>query len=392
MVSRSHHEAMFPIGWTRRDVLWALVAAATLPSASRAQLADRPLVGALRWDAWYAPGSEPTVAVERSLAPPQYQSRLPFFAYPAAGNQMLLPALTPSLLQLEIEQAAYAGLDFWAFVAYPHESPMSVALNQYLAARPLPRIRFCLFTALEYWGSANASSPLIEEHVALMRHENYVRTPDGRPIYFLAFVTTSKANDRWRGLSGLRAGVDTFRSHAIAAGAANPYVVLCGTPRDVVGWVGALNPDAVGAYAISDGRGVGDYAALTRIVEAGWEMLAGAGVPVVPTVMSGWDRRPRIEHPVPWERGQQPGAGLAYHFDTPRPQELTAHLRRAFTWMAGQPPRRKAPVALIYAWNENDEGGWLVPTIPCNTERLEALRAALAADRSGRSPGCRLLR
>src|SRR5215475_1403906 len=206
MVPLRRNSATSPIQWTRRDTLLGLVAGATVASAPRAQAPDRPLVGALRWDAWYAPGSVPTTAVERSLTPPQYQSRMPFFAYPAAGNQMLLPALTPSLLQLEIEQAAYAGLDFWAFVAYPHESPMSVALNQYLAARPLPRIRFCLFTALEYWGSANASSPLIEEHVALMRHENYVRTPDGRPIYFLAFVTTSKANDRWRGLSGLRAG------------------------------------------------------------------------------------------------------------------------------------------------------------------------------------------
>lgn len=191
-----------------------------------------------------------------------------------------------------------------------------------------------------------------------MRHE---RTPDGRPIYFLGFVTAAKVNDRWRGLRGLRAGIDAFRSRATAAGAGNPYVVLCGTPRDVVGWVGALNADAVGAYAISDGRGIGDYAALTRIVEAGWQTLAGAGVPVVPTVMTGWDRRPQIEHPVPWEHGQRPGAGLEYHFDTPRPQGLTAHLRRAFAWMAGQPPLLKAPVALIYAWNENDEGGWLVP-------------------------------
>ena len=390
MASLSPRGAPFPVQWTRRDVLKALVASAVLPSALRAQSADPPLVGALRWDAWYAPGSEPTVAMERSLAPPQYQSRLPFFAHRGSGNEMLLPALTPSLLQLEAEQAAYAGLDFWAFVAYPHESPMSVVLNQYLAAKPRPTIRFCLFTALEYWGTANAPSPLIEEHMALMRQDSYLHTGEGRPVYFLGFVTAAKANERWRGLSALRAGIEAFRSRAIAAGAGNPYVVLCGTPSDVVAMVGALDPDAVGAYAISDGRGIGDYAALTRIVEAQWQTLAGAGVPVVPTVMSGWDRRPRVEHPVPWEHGQRPGAGLEYHFGMPRPQELTAHLRRAIAWVAGQPPQRKSPVALIYAWNENDEGGWLVPTIPCNTERLEALRAALAADRPGRSPGCRL--
>lgn len=32
---------------------------------------------------------------------------------------------------------------------------------------------------------------------------------------------------------------------------------------------------------------------------------------------------------------------------------------------------------LIYAWNENDEGGWLMPTLPCQTDRLDALRQVL---------------
>jgi hypothetical protein len=36
---------------------------------------------------------------------------------------------------------------------------------------------------------------------------------------------------------------------------------------------------------------------------------------------------------------------------------------------------------LIYAWNENDEGGWLVPTLnpdgSANSERLTAMAAKL---------------
>jgi hypothetical protein len=384
---RQAADAASSIAWTRRDLLVRLAAATFAASTAvlRAQGADRPLVGALRWDAWYVPGSEPTAAVERSLSPPQYQSRLPFFVRRYAGRALSLPALSPNLMALEIEQAAYAGLDFWAFVAYPHDSPMSVALHQYLASAARRRMRFCLFTQLEYWGTAEAPASLVEEHIALMKQETYVRVADGRPLYFLGFITATKA-ERWHGIEGLRREIDRFRSRAIAAGAGNPYFVVGGS--DMVALAPMLGGDAVGAYAISDGRGIGDYASLARIAETGWQSLAGAGLPVVPTVMTGWDRRPRVEHPVPWEHEQRPGAGIEYHFGAPRPDELAAHLRRALAWIMGQPTARRAPAALIYAWNENDEGGWLVPTIPCDERRLKALHAVLAPSLPGRAPGC----
>jgi hypothetical protein len=366
---------------------WA-VAAPSAVFAQRGEQPGRPLVGALRWDAWYVPGSEPTTAVERSLSPPQYQARLPFFAHRDARNQVSLPALSPNLMELEIEQAAYAGLDFWAFVGYPGDSPMTVALRQYLAGAVNRRIGFCMFTQLEYWGTAGAPAPLIDEHIALMRHEAYVRVTDGRPLYFLGFITAAKADERWHDLAGLHAQIERFRARAIAAGAGNPYLVLGGPPKEIAALAPMLGGDAAGTYAITDGRGIGDYAALVRIAEAGWRTLAGADMPVVPTVMTGWDRRPRVEHPVPWEREQRPGVGLEYHFGAARPEEIAAHLRHALAWVQDQPADRRAPAALIYAWNENDEGGWLLPTLPCDTRRLQALHAALAPGRPGRPPGC----
>ncbi len=35
---------------------------------------------------------------------------------------------------------------------------------------------------------------------------------------------------------------------------------------------------------------------------------------------------------------------------------------------------------LIYAWNENDEGGWLTPTLYDGNARLEAVRRVLKAE------------
>jgi len=96
--------------------------------------------------------------------------------------------------------------------------------------------------------------------------------------------------------------------------------------------------------------------------------------------MSGWDRRPRVQHPVPWEDWQRAGEGMDRHYIAPTRAELAAHLRHAIAFGARKAPR----AALIYAWNEHDEGGWLLPTHPFDDTRLRAVRDALCRP----MPGC----
>jgi hypothetical protein len=45
--------------------------------------------------------------------------------------------------------------------------------------------------------------------------------------------------------------------------------------------------------------------------------------------------------------------------------------------MRSHPAAVPANTALIYAWNEYDEGGWLAPTYPDDRSRLEAVRRVL---------------
>jgi hypothetical protein len=379
---------MRPSSLTRRHLL-ALGAAAIAAPLLPARAADRPVVGAIRWDAWYAPDSAVTQAVARSLAPPQYRWRRPFFAAEQPGEALRMPALSQGLIDLEITQARYAGLDYWAFVAYPSASPMAAPLRHYLASARRGPLRFCTFTELSAWGRREAPSPLPEEHIALMRHDAWQRVGNGRPLYYLGFVSAPLAQQHWGGRDGLRDAIAGFRRRAIAAGAGDPYLVVAVTPRDDTEFAASLGADAVGAYAIADGHARGSYADLVRTAEDGWQRLARAGLPVVPTVMAGWDRRPRIEHPVPWER-QRPGVGLDAHYGTADPAGLQAHLRQAISYAQAQPGGRTAPAVLIYAWNENDEGGWLLPTVPCDESRLTALHATLRAEAAEAAPGCAL--
>lgn len=368
---------------TRRAVVASLAANLVPPVFSRRSFAAtvklRPLVGAIRWDAWYSPGSAPTEAVENSLSPEKYRWRAPFFARSSARDSASLsfPPVTAEEMDKEIRQAVFAGLDYWAFVAYGSHHPMSKALYQFRASAERDKLSYCLFTELDRWGSRNKPTTLPQEHIALMADSNYLRVAGDRPLYFLGFIAPASIERNWKGVAGLREQIEKFRRMAAGSGLADPYIVLAGDRNFLMREARNIGGDATGSYALTVGNGRGSFADLARIAERGWHELSNGHLPVVPTVMTGWDRRPRIENPVPWEKKQRPGEGMENFFAAPTRKELADHLTRALGWVAARPQGEQAPVVLIYAWNENDEGGWLMPTLPCQTDRLDALRQVL---------------
>jgi hypothetical protein len=76
--------------------------------------AERPLVGAIRWDAWQDNGSV-RAAVEKALAPSQWHYRLPFFARITGLNSVQIDGNSQAIMDQEIDYAAKAGIDYWAF-------------------------------------------------------------------------------------------------------------------------------------------------------------------------------------------------------------------------------------------------------------------------------------
>ena len=49
-------------------------------------------------------------------------------------------------------------------------------------------------------------------------------------------------------------------------------------------------------------------------------------------------------------------------FTEPTPDELAAHVTEALGWVDARTDVATAGTAIVYAWNEHDEGGWLCPT------------------------------
>ena len=127
------------------------------------------------------------------------------------------------------------------------------------------------------------------------------------------------------------------------------------------------------------------YARLTEHVRNRyWDVCRRYRIPTITFVTTGWDTRPRLEHPVPWIPGvarpePTPAAKQEALIDdvTAKPAELARHLQEALEWTRNNRALNPANALLIYAWNENDEGGWLIPTLGEGTARLEAITDVL---------------
>jgi len=94
---------------------------------------SRPVVGAIRWDAWTA-GSE----WERNLGPAQWRSRLPFYGTETGPDSVEIRADTQAVMDQEIAYASAAGLDYWAYCFHLPtdltQEPDEYALRLHLAS------------------------------------------------------------------------------------------------------------------------------------------------------------------------------------------------------------------------------------------------------------------
>jgi len=336
--------------------------------------AKRPVVGAIRWDAWQDDGRV-NAEVERTLGPQKWHSRLPFFAKVTGPDQVSIRGNSQAVMDQEIAYAVQAGLDYWAFVSYSPSSGMSNGLKLYLNSSHKSQIDFCLIIG--------SPSILLDRSRLVMSFQDssYQKVLGNRPLlYFFQaqrLVGPDKAFATWE---EAKAAFDALRADAMAAGAGNPYIVIQGwsASKDKQFMLN-LGADAVGAYAVAGGSTAGSpYSSLADSARSKWEAAKEIGVPVVPLASAGWNRLPRYEAGgVWWEDGPRSNK---YYLD-PTPAELALHLKDAIDWVCANPAAAPANAVLIYAWNENDEGGWLVPTLKpdgsVDTSRVDALSGVI---------------
>jgi hypothetical protein len=333
----------------------------------------RPAVGAIRWDAWT--GGQVTTEVERSLGPQKYHGRLPWFAEVTGDGKVRIDGGSQEIMDREIDFAADAGLDYWAFLLYPEPSAMSKSIKHYLASPKRKRIKFCVILHNSFGVSAEQWPKERDRAVALLKEPDYQAVCGGRPLVF-EFMA------RFQGKFPADRFAD-FRAAARKAGL-NPYCVFMGwDPGNDFAQQSANGFDAVSAYAHPGSQPA--FAQLARSLEADcWRNAAVAGAPYVPLVTAGWEKNPRKDNPVSWELDHD------YHRQkvfpsVATPGEIASHLGRALNFVKENGKICAANAVIIYAWNEHDEGGWIAPTWTSSgkpdTSRLDAIGKVLGKGR-----------
>lgn len=334
-------------------------------------------VGAIRWDAWHGELSDIGRAVQNSLAPKHWQWRLPFFAQLTPEGDVRIAGDSDEVMTREISCAQAAGVDYWAFCAYGEQSPMSLGLKRYLKNPDRKKVRFCMIGDASHWKPSTFTSEA-ERFGELMAQPNYQRVLNGRPLFYILNLSMESSEAAWADAGGFRKAVEALRAAARSRGSAEPYcVAMIPWPDRAKAFAEASGCDAISAYAVQGGGKGVPYAELTNYVEDFWKRSAATGAQVIPLAMSGWDRRPRVEHPVFWEQNHSWNAEIERFYQSPKPEEIAGHVRHAVTWTRNHWSNAKAQSVIIYAWNEHDEGGWLCPTLGEGDARIRALGSAL---------------
>jgi hypothetical protein len=379
-----------------------------------------PTVGAIRWDAWYNVSTspdDPGYAIEQALSLPEFHDRAPWFSSILPNGTVTANGATAEVIDSEIQMAALAGLNYFAFDMYPDGTMLAAARQLYMNSSsphkaPAGPLYFALLLQTGWMNQVGLSGwPAAAAYYAsIFARPDYMRVPDGsggapRPIAHLFSVY----EDAWGGSGGWADWawvLETLANATLAAGAPRPYLVLQ-TFSVAQGWemiqsinnasaaaaaaaAAAATPaappqrliDGISSYAVVGGAGFpdpGPYSALAQANEDFWaECASTTGADVVPPITAGWDPRPMNFSHLPWANYTDPR-----FVEQPTPAELAGLVQAAVTWLEAHPSAAPAQTALLSAFNEYAEGHWVAPVLPQygGDERLQAIGAVLGGRR-----------
>ncbi|MER6523860.1 hypothetical protein [Streptomyces sp. NPDC001508] len=248
------------------------------------------------------------------------------------------------VMDQEIHYAAAAAVDYWAFVYYPQE-PLARGRKLYLSSAYRNDVGWAAVLDGNFLSAFDANLAELASHFG---ESNYQKVLDGRPLLY--FFSAASADQ-----------VAKVRAKAAEVGVPDPYiVVMAWSAQSAADLKTAVGADAVSRYATQGLNGV-PYSQLADTETTLWSQYASAAGQVVPTVTTGWDKRPRYDYPVSWE------PNFAVFKDNwvqqATPEDIADHLGEAIRWGNAHPANTSANTVLIYAWNEFDEGGWICPTL-----------------------------
>lgn len=307
-------------------------------------------------------------------------------------------AHTVPLMEQQIAYAADAGIAFWAFDWYwreqvnpdhwhhtgprPDDTLLNHGLELYLQATHRHRLEFCLLVAnhAPFRVGPSEWDAVVAAWLPLLTHPQQLRI-EGKPL--LIIFSPAALDERF---GDDRAVADAFAQlQAAARDAGLPGVAIAGCESGTLadpafpqrlarrkdqGYTHLTGyNDRPAGTAVAEEHAYAEIVAHSRTV---WDAFAAASpLPYLPCITIGWDRRP-------WEGPLGINAPVSWHFTGRTPALVAKTVADAVAWMCRHPEKATPDqIAVMYAWNENGEGGYLTPTVGDGNAYLEALQPTL---------------
>lgn len=348
-------------------------------------------LGAYYWDGWYARSGNWT----RRLME-EFTNRMPVWGW--LGDSV------PNM-EMQVDLAANAGLGFFAFDWYYADGKhigMNECVDRFLQSRNRGRMKQCLLVANHnpYQIYEKDWEGFCEQVIPYLTDETALTAPDGSPI--LIIFSGLSMIDHLGGPEKCSEYFEQLREKVRAKGLPGVNMMAClWPPRDELGAIG-LDDEAWTACCASaqaggydsitgynwhrDHKGVKPeesteadriypFTALSADYELAWDKFAEhSKLPFMICVNGGWDCRP-------WESSERfnsnDGAVPSCYSPDRTPYTQYQHIRQAADWVAAHPESALSDLSIIYAWNENGEGGFIEPTIGDQGATLRAIAQAL---------------
>ena len=309
---------------------------------------DKFSFGAIRWDAWYThDGVKDSVIsqVERSLSPSEFHFRAPFFAEITDEGKIIIPEYSQEIFDKEMEYAMDAGIDYFAYVWYGQEG-LCEARKFHTQSKYRDEVKMC--ACLD--GNAIDREFAHNELPDLFAQSFYKKVLGGRPlIFFFGYC---------KHFEGMRRDMEFYTAECEKRNIPKPFFAMMDifTAEETT----IIDIDAVSHYCEGGSDGISFEGLHSSAVER-WHregaMFREAGKDYIPTATSGWNNQPRHKNPVGWIKGDlsRSYAQYAQEGDIFKQVSAVKEFLEEF----------RSPVnsAIIYAWNEHDEGGWICPTL-----------------------------
>lgn len=320
------------------------------------KISDKKIrIGAINWDACLPKDTYFGRYTLNTLGNDTYKNRLPYFAKFINGEYNFTYR-TQEEYDHELQYAIDAGIDFFAYCWYPdtlverkfwkdtgstllweHYPELNIARKLFQTSPLNKEIKMC---AVLFTGRAYAISD-IEDLIYAMKQDYYEKI-DGRPVVFtyggfeVEFIDELKRQTQKHGI--------------------NPYVVFMNSSATIHDDIDYHKADAISAYsACFNGESFNDV--ISGVEEKNYKRL-DSGLKEMPHVSIGWNPMPRVDRPIPW---------TSYHEGPYAPQPNEEQLQKCFDklfeFIDKNPERTVDGYAMVYAWNEFEEGGYLCPTL-----------------------------